>query len=177
MAKLTEGLSQSQQSIMQAVATLLDKEQLNDLTITKVCKEAGVARITFYKYYATINDVIEATAQLKVSELFMQISDDKIEDLDDFISGLTLRITKSKSSTKKMLELNMSHILLVHFIYATKVYLEKSNLKVTRTKLNFFAGGIFNVISEWVKDDLSLEDELRQQLKEIFEYMRLLSNH
>ncbi|NMM70131.1 TetR/AcrR family transcriptional regulator, partial [Bacillus clausii] len=74
MEKLTSGLSQSQKSIMQAVATLLEKEQLKNLTITKVCKEAGVARITFYKYYDTINDVIEATAHLKVSELFMQFS-------------------------------------------------------------------------------------------------------
>ncbi|GIN15717.1 TetR/AcrR family transcriptional regulator [Shouchella clausii] len=176
MEKLTSGLSQSQKSIMQAVATLLEKEQLKNLTITKVCKEAGVARITFYKYYDTINDVIEATAHLKVSELFMQFSNNTIEDLDDFINGLTLRISRSKSSIKNMLDLNMSHILLVHFIYATKVYLEKSNLKVTRTKLNFFAGGIFNVISEWVRDDLSLEDELRGQLIEIFEYMRVLSN-
>ena len=48
--KVREDAKYSQECIVDAFLILLGEKNLQDITVTEICKKAGVARITFYKY-------------------------------------------------------------------------------------------------------------------------------
>lgn len=50
---------QSQQMISDALLRLMEKEPFQSITITKICKEADIARKTFYRCYETKEDIID----------------------------------------------------------------------------------------------------------------------
>lgn len=51
-----------------ALISLLKKKSFEYITISELCKEAGVNRSTFYLHYETIGDLLEETARHLISE-------------------------------------------------------------------------------------------------------------
>lgn len=45
----------------QALILLLDEEEFDRISVSKICKEAGVHRSTFYSYYDNQFDLLEDT--------------------------------------------------------------------------------------------------------------------
>ena len=53
----------------QALILLLDEEEFDRISVSKICKEAGVHRSTFYSYYDNQFDLLEDTYQY-LTQLF-----------------------------------------------------------------------------------------------------------
>lgn len=51
-----------------ALISLLKKKSFEYITISELCKEAGVNRSTFYLHYETVGDLLEETARHLISE-------------------------------------------------------------------------------------------------------------
>ncbi len=49
----------SKDFLRQALLRLLETQELSEITVAQLCKEAGVNRSTFYAHYENINDVLE----------------------------------------------------------------------------------------------------------------------
>ena len=47
------------QKMDEALITLLEKKELAYITVSEICKEAGVNRSTFYLHYETIQDLLK----------------------------------------------------------------------------------------------------------------------
>lgn len=52
-------IRKTQQAIINATVKLLDREQLNRITVKEICAEADISRSTFYLHYLDAPDVIE----------------------------------------------------------------------------------------------------------------------
>ena len=63
--KIRDDSRYSQECIVDAFIYLLGEKNFQNITVTEICKKAGVARITFYKYYKTTNDVLKAAVDFK----------------------------------------------------------------------------------------------------------------
>ncbi len=50
----------TRQIMLDAVKTLLEKHQIDDITVQDIVDEAGVARTTFYKYFSNKYDIVNA---------------------------------------------------------------------------------------------------------------------
>lgn len=53
----------------QALILLLDEEEFDRISVSKICKETGVHRSTFYSYYDNQFDLLEDTYQ-NLTQLF-----------------------------------------------------------------------------------------------------------
>lgn len=48
----------SRQQLTKALLTLLKKKELGDITVSELCEEAGVGRVTFYRNYTDMTDIV-----------------------------------------------------------------------------------------------------------------------
>lgn len=60
----------AQVKLKQGLILLLDQYEFDQISISKICKEAGVHRSTFYTYYDNQFDLLE-DAQAYLTELFL----------------------------------------------------------------------------------------------------------
>ena len=54
----------------EALITLLEKKELEYITVKEICETAGVNRSTFYLHYETISDLLEETVAM-INERFL----------------------------------------------------------------------------------------------------------
>ena len=55
------------QLMNQALILLLEKKDIEFITVTEITKKAGVNRSTFYLHYETIDDLLSETISLSIS--------------------------------------------------------------------------------------------------------------
>ncbi|WP_080848923.1 TetR/AcrR family transcriptional regulator [Cytobacillus gottheilii] len=154
MRKSREDSINSQKYIMEALNALLHEQRLQDITVTDICKKAGVARVTFYKYYSTIYDVMRATVDEKVEQFSGKIANlDPHSDLQRIIEYVIEVLDYSEGILKNIINSNMSGILLDYINYGIEMITEEDvkNNKISRTQVLFLSGGIFNIIHDWIK--------------------------
>ena len=48
----------------QALLLLLEKKDLEFITVKEICQKAGVNRSTFYLHYENVNDLLEETIEM-----------------------------------------------------------------------------------------------------------------
>ncbi len=59
--------------IEKALLVLLAKKEYTDITVTDVVKEAKVARVSFYRHFSSISDVLESIADQTVQKLNIEL--------------------------------------------------------------------------------------------------------
>jgi AcrR family transcriptional regulator len=64
---------ESKEYITIALRQLLEKEKLEDLSISKVCQRAGVSRMAFYRHYENLKHVLYEYYKPKISEIFEEL--------------------------------------------------------------------------------------------------------
>lgn len=62
-----------------ALISLLKKKPFEYITVSELCKFAGVNRSTFYLHYETIGDLLEETAEYLINEFFSFFKIDSAE--------------------------------------------------------------------------------------------------
>ena len=55
--KENQRITLTRRLLLEALLQLLEKKHINEISVTELCKCAGINRATFYKHYATPNDV------------------------------------------------------------------------------------------------------------------------
>ena len=98
----------AQESIEEALLSLLNEKELHRISVKEICEKANVARSTFYAYYDVIDDcllIIENRFLHNVIDLTMKLEgQEKIEDVDLSFFEETLQYIQSN---QKMLYLFM----------------------------------------------------------------------
>lgn len=71
----------------EALIYLLEKKDIEYITVKEICDKAGVNRSTFYLHYESINDLVEETMEYinkKFIDYFSENSKEFIEKIKDF---------------------------------------------------------------------------------------------
>lgn len=148
----------SQECIVDAFIYLLGEKSLQDITVTEICKKAGVARITFYKYYKTISDVLKAAVDFKFAEFKEELTHAKLGN--DIRRGLEISITAIcalRKPLKSIAKSKLSGILLQYFTESLITLMPTIVIKdeYEKSRYLFLSGGIFNILSNWVATDMA----------------------
>ena len=69
-------------TLKQTLILLLEAYEFDDLSISKICKEAGLNRSTFYAYYDNQYELLK-DVQLYISEIFKQEFEDLLADQEE----------------------------------------------------------------------------------------------
>lgn len=158
----------SQESIMDATIQLFSSDRFQDITVTDICKKAGVARVTFYKYYHSVDDVLTTIFEETFIANYKKLSNPQsLENTTVLLTFLLESIYFSPAFVNNLVNCNMSYILLNVFDIIAKILLSYQNLNPEILKLQrlFIAGGIYNVFIEWIRDDSKTSiQELAQKM-------------
>lgn len=75
----------------EALIYLLEKKNIEYITVKEICNKAGVNRSTFYLHYESINDLVEETMSY-INKKFMDYFDQDSKEFVDKIRALHLKI-------------------------------------------------------------------------------------
>jgi AcrR family transcriptional regulator len=147
----------TKESIFTALMKLLERKQFHEITITQITNLAGVSRMAFYRNYSIKEDIIT----IYLDELFEEFYNkflslgptSKYDNLCNFFSFFKER--------KHFIEILMKSGLIYIFYQKLCVYLinyfkgiEDKNKPEYGTYLaQFEAGGLYNVLLEWISNN------------------------
>lgn len=158
MRKARQDSINSKQYIMEAVTLLIEKQDIEDITVTDICKKAGVARVTFYKYYTSIYDVMNASVEKELNSFIRYLSGkDQREHLtlELFTQLMTNKLSERRLPLERLVNSNALSILLDYFTYAVQSLSASNTLfhdQLDRSSVLFVAGGMFNMVIEWIRE-------------------------
>ncbi len=74
--------------LYEALVSLLEKKNINEVSVTELCREACINRATFYKHYNTPNDILAETIKAHLSRLIdIQKAGDIKNDLQQILEA------------------------------------------------------------------------------------------
>lgn len=146
----------SQESIMDATIQLFCSTQYEDITVTDICKRAGVARVTFYKYFHSMDDLLTTIFKENFILNYKKLSNPEcLENTTVLLTFLLESINFSPDFIKHLVSGNRAYILLEIFDMITQILLSYQNLnpEILKLQCQFISGGIYNVFIEWIRND------------------------
>lgn len=97
--------------IRQAFFSLLSKKSYLEITVTDLVKEAGVARVSYYRNFSSLDDVLEDAVKNFIVTFKEQISPlfaDGEDGMRDFLSMMFGKIARTEKRVNTILSVNVS---------------------------------------------------------------------
>ena len=145
------------ESIEEAVLILMKDKEYNKITITEICKKAGVSRMGFYGNFKTVEDVLKKITIDLHEKLFSSIGSPFRDYLKD---NWYLDMFKMIEENMDTLDIVLNSTFQVQYIeIVNDIILKKSKSINDRCKLLIWAGGLINIITYWLKNrDITAEE-------------------
>ena len=158
----------------EALIYLLEKKDIEYITIKEICNKAGLNRSTFYLHYESINDLIEETMEYmnkkfvecfteNATEIITKIKTASLNELKlvekryltpylNFIKN-NKKIFRASFKNPKGMEVNEKYNSLKKYIFMP--ILERFNIleKDKNYMISFYVNGIIAIVKEWVNTD------------------------
>lgn len=165
----------------EAFISLLEKKDMEYISVKEICEEAGVNRSTFYLHYDTISDLVNETIEMvnskfisyfskKNTEIFSRLKDQKLNSLVLITGDYLLPYLKFVRENKKIYRAAFRNPngMQSHTRYdSLKKYilvpiLERFNIPANQHKyyIAYYIEGITAIVKEWLnldcKDDINI---------------------
>lgn len=163
--------------IKEEFLSLLEKKELNRITVSELCMAADINRATFYRYYMDIYDLFDKIQEEFVNELKVAINNDNFNyTVSSFCRGLLEVLINEKKIAKIVFNMNNNLIFLndILEIAYNNCY---SNWKRDLPELDdqeieyatvFIFNGALGIINYWIKNDFNKEiDEIAKLIEEL----------
>lgn len=152
--------------ITEALLYLLKKKEYKDISITEICKKAGVTRMSFYRNFESKEDILRKKVQ-KVTDNFLEES--AISYREDTLRGYFVKLFTHMEHQKELCtavyQAGLIHLVKDEF---DRVFLQVHKYEYNHYKSSFLAGGIFNVFLVWfVNGCKESPEEMAERLGEI----------
>lgn len=159
---------------------MLEKKDIEYITVSEICTKAGVNRSTFYLHYESINDLIEETLDYinkKFNEYFNENQEEFINNIK-ILSLEELNLINGKYLTpylnfikehKKIFKASFNNpnglgvIKKYNFLnkHVFNPILERFDISKNERKylITFYINGIMGIVKEWINNDC--EDSIK----------------
>lgn len=158
----------------EALIYLLEKKDIDYITIKEICNKAGVNRSTFYLHYESINDLVEETMEY-INKKFLDYFNENSKEFIDKIKILSLedlkliekkyltpyltfikdnkKIVRASFNNPKGMKVSDKYKYLKKYVLNPildrfNVIEEERNYLIT-----FYINGIMAIIKEWINND------------------------
>lgn len=152
--------------ITDAFLLLLKKKEYRDISITEICKKAGVTRMSFYRNFAGKEDILSQKVR-DVTDNFLEES--AISYRNDTLSSYFIKLFSHMEQQKELCtalkKAGLFHLIKDEF---DRVFLDTYRQEYDDYKSVFLAGGIYNVFLFWFLNGCRENPEdLAKRLEEI----------
>ena len=118
-------VNKTKEIICSSFLKLTEKKKISDITITALCKKAGIARTTFYSHYDNISDVVRSLQNTYLDGIEKIMRNPKKTDIN--ISDIVEYILYNYNIPKLFLIEQPDDLFIERFKSAAKKYLLEYN--------------------------------------------------
>ena len=165
----------SKQLISIAIYQLMHTTTYDKITVKMICEKAGVSRMSFYRYYSTKEDIFINFADERFEDFYEKYMTKDIT-MDSFIRNVVSYFKKYWRQIRILEKADNTQILITQFErYAAYIIRNAKSLSAFQYDNNplavpYYAGGFYNVLVYWSKNNFKLpEEEVTRMLEEILE--------
>ena len=168
LSKEDRRVKRTKKNIRSAFLTLIQKKDINKITITELAELADIDRKTFYLHYYTVSDILKELEHELVTELKEIMNErDNIFSVKNFIielnnlmlSNLDFYKLVSKETSFYFLK-NKFKDILKGALYDELYEESKMNAEEFSFYIEFIASGVIGIYTSWLSgnNNLSLEE-------------------
>ena len=154
----------SREKIEKAFVQLLQKNDVNQISVTDICNLANVNRTTFYANYIDIFDLIEKIGERILQDFHSvyEYEESNNYNSNDFLK-LFLHIKENQLFYKTYFKLGLDNHL-INIQYDTSLAEQLYNNMHIEYHIEFFKAGITAIIKKWLNNDCDIEPEVLSQI-------------
>ncbi len=150
MAKVNEAHAIVMESLTEALLCLLEKKPLKEINVSMLCEKAGVSRISFYRNYQSMDDILIQHLTYCTEEwwkgMLLKAPD---QFFCDFWPGLLAEYRKNRRLIQLLYQNDAAYILKDHiFTCCGPTSASDENDAYLRAAL---AGTFYGIVDEWVR--------------------------
>ena len=144
---------ESQEKIEKVFLNLIHAKEINEISVTEICKLAKINRSTFYANYLDVYDLAEKIVQKIENDVFMLYQEEREtkNNTNDFLK-LFRHIKENQIFYKTYFKLNRDK----HFIiqqYDTNLSKRMYEDKFIDYHIEFFMAGLNAIVKKWLNND------------------------
>ena len=146
----TKRESYAEKYIMEALVLLMERKEYKDISITEICRKAGVTRMSFYRNFVDKEDILRKWV-VSVTNGFLEES--RISYKNDSTKDYFVKLfTHMQDYLKPCLAIYKSGLMYIVKEEFDRVFLAVHEGEYDAYKSYFLAGGIYNVFLLWLKN-------------------------
>ncbi|WP_238899912.1 TetR/AcrR family transcriptional regulator [Clostridium sp. YIM B02500] len=153
------------ESIFTALMILMENKYFRDISITELTKKAGVSRMSFYRNYNSMEDIITTYLDELFEEYSLQISSHEKNNNFDSVCLYFAYFRKHKKLITNLINANLTNLIFdryVKFFHSFSKDFECKKLhspEIDKYSVEFVSGGLYKVLIEWTKNGMKESDE------------------
>lgn len=155
----------TKESIFTALMILMEQKNFKEITITEMAKKAGVSRMSFYRNYNAMEDIIICYLDELLQEYSNQILDFGSIDNYESICLYFSYFRKHEKLMTNLINSNLTNLLLDRCIKLFNTLCKESVCSKSFSPINksyvveFIAGGLYTLLIKWAKNGMKESDE------------------
>ena len=159
----------TKQRLFQALCELAQEQNLQEISVSSLCRQAGVNRVTFYRYYTIPRDVlVEYLHNMMANEVPNYQEGNPDIALYDVLVAIC-RICYKNRELLTLLNAAREDIL----SFMMPFYPGKHHSIEKESRLYFITGGVVGIITQWVAERYpQTPEEIAQLLTEYISMLR-----
>ncbi len=143
----------SKEKIETVFIELLEKKELNEITVSEICKMTGLNRSTFYANYVDIYDLADKIRSNLTSQVELLYKDEMIHSYNsNNYCKLFEHIKDNQALYKMYFKLGFDNIK-IEYIYDTNLAAEYFDNKHIDYHIEFFKAGFNKIIKMWLSNN------------------------
>lgn len=154
------------ESLAEALLQLMEKKPFSDISISELCTRAGVGRVSFYRNYNNMQDILSAYLTKCMDEWWAEFIKQPQEYFrDHFWSELLKQYRKNESLITLIYQNDLSYIIKDHVFSCCGPKPEHDE----KTALTYamLAGMIYGLVDEWIRRGMP-------KLNNVFDIQKLI---
>ncbi len=161
-------------AIIKALLELMQEENFKDITITEITEKANVSRVTFYRHFNTIEDILikyfQLTKERYKEQAALQFENGERNN-DVAILQLFLFFKSNLNATKSLIAAGLEGELLK---FLNDDFENNLPVKLEKYLAYFVSGALYNVLIHWSENDC--KDSIEEVSKPFRELQNALTN-
>lgn len=154
----------TKESLYTALIELMTEMPYEKISVTDITKRAGVSRMAYYRHYDSKEDIF--TKHLE--DLFVDYQKQVIAERNNILHAMGLFFSFFRSQQALLIHLHKAQLsltLLAKFDEYVAHLLKHFDLNpsldpsILRYKIEFIAGGLFQLLNDWLKHDFKPSNE------------------
>lgn len=158
--------------VSRTLIKLLQTNTLKEITIKELCNDAQVGRASFYRYYTSLEDVLNKKALFLIKSWGYEFEQNPKSTPDMVFESLFNHFKDNKDFYSVLYKCGQTQVIIDTI--KTKLELYNNIPNSTAYGKSYFAYGIFGWINEWIMRGMQEEPETLNHL--FFEQTQIISN-